>query len=363
MKQNDQLVEILHLLYQKRKYIIWTCVIAVVVAIVCSLVMPNYYQASTTFYAASPDLAQPAPVGSLERKQEYYGTDNDLDRLFSLANSSQVSNYLISKYDLYNHYDIDHTSVKAKFKIQEKFNKYFNTKKTKYDALELSMEDQDPELSAKMANDARNKIDELAQNVIKESQQQLITKYEINIQEKEAQMAILNDSLSRVRVTYGVYNTVSQSEILTGLLANTQASLSNYKAKYDVFKNDRIYRDSLTAIQAKISGSERQLTEVKKQLGLFNDGLAKVVILEVEQREFIEQLSFDKERYKQLKAAYSSPFKALLTIEEASIPVQKSRPKRSLYVIGAAILSFAIAVLTLLLLHSFKDVTWKPNED
>lgn len=363
MKQNDQLVEILHLLYQKRKYIIWTCVIAVVVAIVCSLVMPNYYQASTTFYAASPDLAQPAPVGSLERKQEYYGTDNDLDRLFSLANSSQVSNYLISKYDLYNHYDIDPTSAKAKFKIQEKFNKYFNTKKTKYDALELSMEDQDPELSAKMANDARNKIDELAQNVIKESQQQLITKYEINIQEKEAQMAILNDSLSRVRVTYGVYNTVSQSEILTGLLANTQASLSNYKAKYDVFKNDRIYRDSLTAIQAKISGSERQLTEVKKQLGLFNDGLAKVVILEVEQREFIEQLSFDKERYKQLKAAYSSPFKALLTIEEASTPVQKSRPKRSLYVIGAAILSFAIAVLTLLLLHSFKDVTWKPNED
>lgn len=363
MKQNDQLVEILHLLYQKRKYIIWTCVIAVVVAIVCSLVMPNYYQASTTFYAASPDLAQPAPVGSLERKQEYYGTDNDLDRLFSLANSSQVSNYLISKYDLYNHYDIDPTSAKAKFKIQEKFNKYFNTKKTKYDALELSMEDQDPELSAKMANDARNKIDELAQNVIKESQQQLITKYEVNIQEKEAQMAILNDSLSRVRVTYGVYNTVSQSEILTGLLANTQASLSNYKAKYDVFKNDRIYRDSLTAIQAKISGSERQLTEVKKQLGLFNDGLAKVVILEVEQREFIEQLSFDKERYKQLKAAYSSPFKALLTIEEASTPVQKSRPKRSLYVIGAAILSFAIAVLTLLLLHSFKDVTWKPNED
>ena len=127
MKQNDHLVEVLHLLYQKRKYIIWTCLIATLVAVVCSLVMPNYYQASTTFYAASPDLALPAPVGSLERKQEYYGTDNDLDRLFSLANSHVVSGYLIEKYDLYKHYDIDPEGTKAKFKIQEKFNKYFNT--------------------------------------------------------------------------------------------------------------------------------------------------------------------------------------------------------------------------------------------
>lgn len=359
MKQNDQLVEIISLLFNKRKYIIWTCTIAVIVAIVCSLIMPNYYSASTTFYAASPDLAQPAPVGALERKSEYYGSDNDLDRLFSLANSNQISDYLIEKYDLYNHYNINKEDKKAGFKIKEKFSKYFNTKKTKYEALELSIEDKDPELAATMTNDARNQLDMLAQSVIKRSQNQLIEKYKDNIATKNKALSILNDSLSYIREKYGVYNTTSQSEILTGLLANTQSALSGYKAKYEVFRNDPIYRDSLTVIKAKVASSEQQLASAKKQMSLFNEGLANVVNLEIEQREFIEQLSYDKERYKQLVSAHASPFKALLVIEEASVPVVKSRPKRSLYVIGAAILSFVMAALTILLLHSFKDVSWK----
>lgn len=359
MKQNDHLIEIIRLLYKKRKYILWTCTIATAIAIICSLLLPNYYQSSTTFYAASPDLAQPTPVGGLERKQEYYGSDTDLDRLFSLANSNQVSNYLIDKYNLYDHYEINRDDKKAAFKIKENFSKLFNTKKTKYDALELSIEDKDPVLATEMTNDARNYLDQLAQTIIKKSQLQLIDKYKENIESKNNALLSLNDSLSNIRVKYGVYNTVSQSEILTGLLANTSSSLSGYKAKYDIFKHDPVYRDSLTVIKARISGTEQQLSSIEKQLKLFNEGLAKVVNLEIEQREFVGQLAYDKERYKQLVAAHSSPFKALLVIEEASVPVVKSRPKRSLYVIGAAILSLVIASLTILLLHSLKDVSWK----
>ncbi len=356
MKQNDNLLDIITVLWNNRRYIIISTVVAIIIAVIGSLLMDNYYKASTSFYAASPDLALPATVGAVENKQEYYGTDTDLDRLFSLANSSLISDYLISKYKLYEHYDIDSTHQKAKSKILKKFRSLFNTQKTKYDALEMSIEDKDRELAAIMVNDARNKLNTLAQSIVKETQAQLINKYKANIDEKQIIMNKLSDSLQVTRTKYGVYNTSSQSEILTTQLVKSSSMLNDYKARLTVLKDDPIYRDSLSMIKARISGAEKQLAATQKKMDLFNSGLAKIVNLELEQREFAEQLSLDKERYKQLKGAYQSSFSALHVVERANTPVEKSRPKRSLYVIGAAMLAFIISSLMILFLHSFKGI-------
>ena len=54
--QNESLFDLVVLLYKWRKHILGASFLAAVIAAGISLALPNYYEASTQFYAASPDL-------------------------------------------------------------------------------------------------------------------------------------------------------------------------------------------------------------------------------------------------------------------------------------------------------------------
>ena len=101
---------------------------------------------------------------------KYYGTTDDVERLLTIATSGELVDYMVKEFNLYEHYEMDSTGAKSAFYIAEKFNGLYNVQKTKYDALALSMEDQNPELCAKMANAARKKIESINLQLAKEGQ-------------------------------------------------------------------------------------------------------------------------------------------------------------------------------------------------
>lgn len=358
MNQNENLLSVLSILYKWRKKILITTIIAAILSVVISLTLSNYYQATTIFYAASPDLAKPAPLGPMEGEKDFYGEEEDLDRLFSISSSSEVVDYLINKYELYKHYEIDPESKKGPHKIRKQFNKQYKTLKTKFGALQLSVDDTDPKMAADIANDARDKINYIAQKLIKESQSQLLATYKSNIEQKEKAMKILSDSLNRTRGQFGIYDTESQGSVYAELLGKATSNLNDKKAKEKVYKTIPNMKDSLVYLGAAIRGLEEQKSALTKQVNKFNMGLAHVMNLEYEQKDFAEQLSLDKERYKQLLAAHRTPFNGIHVIEAADVPVVKSKPMRSLIVIGSCFLAFVLSVLAVLLLESYRNLDW-----
>jgi uncharacterized protein involved in exopolysaccharide biosynthesis len=48
-----------------------------------------------------------------------------------------------------------------------------------------------------------------------------------------------------------------------------------------------------------------------------------------------------------------------VVVEEAEVPLIKSRPKRSIIVIGAAFIAFIFTVIGILILDTYRDVDWK----
>ena len=158
MSDEYSLIHVVKVLARWKKHILIATTAVAVLSIIGSLLKPNYYKSTTVVYAASPTLANPDPIGGGEKLYYIYGTGEDLDRLFSLANSGEVKNYLINRFDLASHYDIDTTSAKGKAKLFTKFNKLYETKKTKYDGLQLSIEDTDPTRARDMVTAAREKI-------------------------------------------------------------------------------------------------------------------------------------------------------------------------------------------------------------
>ena len=76
MNQKTTLVDVIKLIYKRRKQIIIATITVSLFTAVIMLLMPNYFKATSTFYAASPDLAKPDLIGEALDQKEYYGNGN-----------------------------------------------------------------------------------------------------------------------------------------------------------------------------------------------------------------------------------------------------------------------------------------------
>ena len=224
----DSLLYLIGSVLKWRKQIIRiTILVGIVTAITSLLFLSNYYQSTTIFLAASPKLAQPGYIfGRTSTELEIYGDDFDVDRIITISQSSEVINYLIEKFDLYKHYEIDRDAKRASYKVRLRFSKLYEVKKNKNEAIELSVEDKDPAMAAAIANAARQKIDEIGQRLIKDSHFRLIETYEDNLADFDRKIRSLSDSLGKRQRQYGIYNPESQSETYSQLIAKAESKLA-----------------------------------------------------------------------------------------------------------------------------------------
>ncbi|NNE26790.1 MAG: hypothetical protein HKN09_08100 [Saprospiraceae bacterium] len=353
--QNDSLLGILVLLYKWRKQIIIATLLAAIVTAGVSLTLPNYYQSQTVFYAASPDL-----VKSLRSEDKrIYGSDSDMDRLLSIAQSNEVRSFLIDSFDLYDHYDIDRNDPKASHKIQQKLDKLYSTSKTRYDAISLVVEDKDPDFSANMANGARDKIEATAQALIKRSQWSLIEGLRKNIEKKSNEYKALTDSLYNLRERHKIFNTVSQGEAFGTAMVELNGKVENLNAQVIHLKNISGSQDSIMRLQAKLQGARKELATLNSDIKSYNEGYPAVVNIERERKDFGSQLGFDKETLTQYEAVYNSDINAIHVVQEAVAPVVKSRPRRSILVIGITMLVFVLASLWVIVQDQFNKNNWR----
>ena len=361
MNQDYSLLGLLKTLNKWIKPIAYATIGITIISAIILLMLPNYFQASTQFYAGHPDLSQPAPVGSGANSTSYiYGTDNDLDRLFSLSTSSELYNYLIEKYDLYNHYEINPDSKKAQARIRVKLSELYQTLKTEYGAINLTVEDIDPVLARDMANDARDKINELSQRMVKASQLQTIQSFDENLKEKQAKSILLNDSLSRVKERYEIYSSGSQGAVYAELITTTSSSMEALQSEIDMYKNSRVRgaADSVRLKRIKYTGNEKRIASLEKKAKLFNSGVSVVQKLTQELSRLNDQISLDKERKGQLEASYKAPYSALLLVEAAETPIDKSRPRRSILLAMIGLAALLLSILIAFLVENYRKINW-----
>ncbi|MBV6655607.1 MAG: hypothetical protein KI786_17690 [Mameliella sp.] len=362
MEENkDNLLDVVRTLFRWKRQIMVIIIAAGIGTAAISLFLSNYYKGITVFLAVSPDQAKPeALFGDGQVITEYFGNENDIDRLLTIAQSGELLNFMVDTFQLFQHYDIDSTQKRAKFKVRDEFLGLYEVEKTKRDAIELSIEDKDPDLSAIMANTARRKIAEIARRLIKEGQLRTIESYRENIQNKETLLKVLGDSLIAKRKRYGIYNIDGQSEALTTQISQAEALLISNQARLEALKNSTgVPRDTIVQLQAKVQGYQKSFENLTGRVERFNEGMADVGVFDRQYMEANATLSEDKERLKQTLSVYESNIPAIVVVEEAETPLIKSRPKRSLIVIGAVFVAFLFTIIGVLILDTYRDVDWK----
>lgn len=357
IKQSDTLLAPLMTLWRKRVLIIVFTLIAIIAAVIMALTLPNFYTSTSLFYPASTDLAQPMPLGNQTQKNDYYGDSEDRDRLFSLLKSSDLKNHLIEQFDLYKHYDIDPSGEQSRYAMSTTLDKLFTQEKTKYDAIRVSVEDKDPEFAQNMINSAVDKLNDMAQNVVKQSQASLLKSYKYNIQAKSKELDSLTLHVESLRKKHNVYDLSSQQSTYSELLPSASAKYAGIRTQYDALKQANVHPDTLTKIKAKLVGAKAQYEALQSEMTTFNQGYQDIFQLEKEQKIYLSQLAIERQRYAQLKAALNSPFNAIHIIERGELPSIKSRPRRSIIVITTALASFIFICLYVLIADMIKRIS------
>lgn len=329
-------------------------IIVGLITTVITLLLPNHYKATTTFYAANPSLANPNGLGYEESPRYVFGTNDDTDRLFSIITSGEIKAYLIKKFDLYKVYKIDSTTLKGKHTMNLAFEENYKAISTKYKAIELSVEDTDPKRAADIANSAREYANDVTQRLIKDSQLKSLQSTKENLELQEKRVTLLGDSIRLMKAKSKMIDPYFQSEAYSQEAIKTEALLAESKGKANYYSKYESKKDSVIKYNALAAGYQNKLNQIRTSLSTFYEVGPWLKKKEQEYSRAGDQLSVEKEKEKLLAAAYNSSFTGLHVIDQAYPPLVKSRPKRSLIILGAMLITLLASVMGLLMIKSIK---------
>lgn len=367
MDSQNNLVEVLGVLWRWRKKIIGITLVVAIGSVVLSLLLNNYYQATTIFFAASPDTNKPEQVfGQTNKATRFYGDDFDNDRLLTVASSGELIQFLLDSFQVADHYKMKTDSPKRKFKLEKKFRSNFDVTKTKFDAISLSFEDKDPAFAATVANEARNQVANLTLSFLHIGHQKRIETYQGSILAKTKEIKIIGDSLQILRKKYSIFDLKSQGELLSTIAAEAESNLAGTSAKLKKLKSNGGFPDSVVVLQAEIMGYKKQLETVLGEknggsfsLKLLREGMGAIQALDDRYESLSDQLDIEKEKLRQTKTVLNSNAPTIILAEKADIPKIKSKPKRSILVLAATLGAFIFSLLGALLFENIGKLDFK----
>lgn len=362
------LLGVLRTLWQWRKSIIYTTLAAIVGAVVISLTLSDYYMSSTSFLAINPDQANPDVIaGAVSSKTALYGNMNDLDRLMAIAESDELADYLIEKHGLYAHYDIDTSDAKASTKVRMKFRDLYEVTKTEKDAILVEVEDKDAVLAAKLANDARDRIDFISRKLIRDAMERSVTLLRLDVEKKKAEFDLASDSIMKLQEKYDIYDLNGQMKDVTAKSNQLKQELTNVSARLAAYKSGRIKikgrQDSIAKLTVLQAGMTNVKAEVDSQLLKISRGVQPMMAMYEVRGSFSRTLNNASHRLELFESALKSQPSLIAVLEVAKPSVIKSRPKRMFIVIGAAMLAFILSILGVLAIDNARQFDWKKITD
>ncbi len=360
------LKDIINLLLSKKAGIIKFCALIFVGAVIISLLLPNKYKATTTFYAASDDLSRPEVMfGTTTDRTYYYGGNNERDRLIAMSKSNLLLDKLLDKHDLFTHYNIKNESSLSRQKLAKKFHKNFEVIKNDLDALELSFIDNNPEMSAAISNDAALFLNELVSGIIKSSQDNFIKSLEQRIDDARNTINITNDSINSLQRLYQLYDSENQIAQISELVTQSKNRLESEQARYDWHKANRgARRDTLNNMRARITGLKNQIKAIEdpdstnaKGLGIQELNQVKPILQTLEGRYYTlrGEMARDEVHLNMLLVAKNASTPALHMVEPAEVPSRKFKPRRTILVLGSVLAAFIFSILGLILAEGYKQ--------
>tara|TARA_B100000902_G_C27306225_1_gene915617 strand:+ start:653 stop:1654 length:1002 start_codon:yes stop_codon:yes gene_type:complete len=254
-----------------------------------------------------------------------FGEEEHAEQLLQVLNSDEIQDSIINRFNLFTHYGVNKDDVYAKTIMNDLYHKAIKIKKTRFNSIEISVLDKEPELAANIANEYLLLMDFVISRIRQNRAIQALAVLEKRKELLYTQRQETQDSLKEFR-TYGIISTVHQAERLTeqyaiALAANNLSGAKRIKTELNTLAQYSGTHDVLL----------RKSYEIEEELALIEFESDRVAI--------DTQYTLDNKFI--INRAYPSD--------------KKAYPVRWLIVFSSLISVFMISILSLIVLESSRS--------
>ncbi len=315
MDSSFNLIAFLRIVWRWRKPILIICGVAILATTIISdpHIMKPYYESDSVFYPLNPNLTSSSALFELG-EQSYFGGSNDVDRILSIANSEPLKLYLIHKFKLFQHYDIDSSKENYPvYTVMRELEDNMTVEKNEKGAVVVTVIDHGKKVAADMANEIVDQIDIANKKLLNENKTKILTIYAGKLKDKEAEVKNMTDTIFYLKHRFNLYGGIDQL--------------------------DRLIKTSEGTRGSDMDAASEQ-----------------VKVLEEKKKGSIRELNNTQSMYEQYKSTINDAVPTLYILEKAIPAERKSKPIRWLIVLGSALISFVLGTLAVILIERYKYI-------
>jgi LPS O-antigen subunit length determinant protein (WzzB/FepE family) len=205
------LVDVIRTIQKKKRFIIIITVIALALGGLFLLVKKKKYKAEARFLVNNPLYGDRNTLfRSFEtRYVDYFGGDDDLDKITAFANSDTVRDLIIRKCQFQEIYKQDINTPKGHAALMGIFNRNFNLKRSEYKDMEVTYIAYDAQTAATVANTTFDVLEATYRYYYKSMKEGLYTSINDKLKQVDSTINVLTDSLANMRERYNIYSIIS----------------------------------------------------------------------------------------------------------------------------------------------------------
>ena len=373
--KNEGAVYFFSILLRHKLFLIITVSIITIASVVIALILPKWYAATAN--VVHPQHSGTSFEGTLSNitsklrdfgLAKFGGGGGSTYDFIVILQSRSMKDSLIKKFDLMDVYEIEDSSMHVARELLDNNMEINFEEEGNY---LITIYDQDPGRASRMANETVSLANDIARNIYNYEASLNKAYLKERLLKTDSVLNSIADKLGNYSSEYMIFSPEDQAAAISDAIIELKANILNQEMIYEMIVSKYGKEDQMAIIQKKlVERLKDQLEEAQNQPGFAGEfpvkDAGKVSIpymkLLAEYETFTKVKAFLMPMLEEARMNELRNTKNLLVLDEAIVPEKKSRPKRSVIVIGAFLGSIAISILVIFLIHGYKKLKIEINE-
>nr|MBM3932669.1 hypothetical protein [Sphingomonadales bacterium] len=207
------------------------------------------YESKVVFYPATVNSISKALLSdnpSDKTDVMEFGAEEQSDQLIQILYSDEIRDSVIRRFRLMEHYEIPEDAAFRYTRLNKKYDKLIQFKRTEYMSVEITVRDKDPRMAADIANTIASLLDLTKNKIQREQAEKSFEIVQTQYKSKKAWIERLNDSLNFFR-SQGIFDYDLQTDHLTELQVQSSSAKAEAQGKLNILRQLKV-SESDTAI-------------------------------------------------------------------------------------------------------------------
>lgn len=262
---NFEIIEVLAFLFKWKKQLFVICTLAAVLSYLASgpwFIKPKFRAAATFYPGTVNSISSALFFKSREKARDplMFGEVEETEQFMQLLESGDLKARIIQKFNLIEHYHIGADNPNKNYLVDLQYNKNIKVKRTDFNSIEVSVLDEDPQMSAAIANAVMMMADtiktEIKRRVAMQAHDIISTEYSNKLAFVDSLKAVMKDMGAK-----GVYalpeQSIRLSESSGSPSSGQRKALGEYSGEYTLtYQMLRYEAENLSELRMRLEQSK-----------------------------------------------------------------------------------------------------------